>query len=792
MAKIEIDGKSLEVDDGIMVIQAADQAGIYIPRFCYHEKLSVAANCRMCMVDIEKAPKALPACATPVTDGMVVRTHSERAVDAQKGTMEFLLINHPLDCPICDQGGECPLQDQALGYGADVSRFTEKKRVVEDKDIGPLIQTAMTRCIHCTRCVRFGQEIAGIMELGAVGRGEHMEIATYVGKTVDSELSGNMIDLCPVGALTSKPYRYSARVWELKSHSAISPHDCIGANMHIQTLRNVVKRVLPRDNEAVNQCWLADRDRFSYDSVNSEERLVSPLLKSTDHYEVTDWKVALDRVARELRKVISEHGADAVGGLISPTCSSEEHFLFQKLLRSLGCGNIDHRLKQRDFSDDPDAALYPGSQIPLEAVDSLESIFLVGSNVRKEQPLLGLRIRSANRVGANVYALNSLDYDFNFTLEEKSIVPPVEMPGALARVASVLASEQGVAIPASVSAWANTVALRPEFDMIARGLLKNPDKAGIVLGDSAALNPRASVLRGIANWIHENFGIGRIDLAQGNSAGAWLAGSVPHRGTRGGVAQVTGINALEMIESPRRAYVLYGIDADVDVIEGTRLTAALAGADFVVSLSAFKNDTMNKADVALPICPFTESSGTYVNLEGRAQLSNAAVPPLGEARPGWKVLRVLGNHLGVEGFDYIDIDDVRSELSFRDIEDAPLFQSHTIVEPDESDRVGSGTAFQRIVDVPPYRIDSYVRRAPSLQATNDNPIKPFVSMNPKQFSEFGLRNGITMNVVAEDGNGVTLEVRADARVPENCVYVPYGYIESIPLGGARQVAVEEV
>ncbi len=792
MAKIEIDGKQLEVRDGIMLIQAADEAGIYIPRFCYHEKLSVAANCRMCMVDVEKAPKPLPACATPVTDGMVVRTASERAVDAQKGTMEFLLINHPLDCPICDQGGECPLQDQALGYGKDVSRFTEKKRVVEDKDIGPLIETSMTRCIHCTRCIRFGREIGGIMELGAVGRGEHMEITAYLGNTVDSEVSGNMIDLCPVGALTSKPYRFSARAWEMRNHDAISPHDCVGANMQVQTLRDEVKRVLPRSNEPVNQCWLSDRDRFSYEAVNSAERAVVPMLRSGDRYEPTDWKVALERVGRGLRNIIDEHGADSIAGLISPAVSTEEQFLFQKVLRGLGCDNIDHRLRQQDFADDLHVGDYPGASGQLADLDAAKAVLLVGSNVRKEQPLIGVRLRGAVRNGSRVFAVNAMDYDFKFAVADKAIVDPAALPGALARVAAAMASELGMAVPAEIHAWANTAVATASHDVIARAILDGGKESVIVLGDGARQHPRASVLRGIANWMHEQSGAGRMDLAEANSAGAWLAGCVPHRGPGGRRLEQGGLNAGAVLARPRRGYVLYGIDAELDCLQGSRLADALSRADFVVSLTAFRSESMNHADVVLPIAPYTESAGTYVNVDGRVQQGRAAVRPRGEARPGWKVLRVLGNQFNLDGFEQVTIDDVRSELGLSERLPQPVFATAPLTSPGDEDSGTAQNEFHHVIDVPLYRIDAYTRRAPALQRTTDNPQRPAGGLNPAQFERLGLRDGAIMNLVTPDGDGVSLAVHADPRVPPNCIHVPSGYRHSAVLGGARRLALEEV
>ncbi|MFT5112481.1 MAG: NADH-quinone oxidoreductase subunit G [Parasphingorhabdus sp.] len=793
MATIEIDGKQIEVADGTMLIKAADAAGIYIPRFCYHEKLSIAANCRMCMVDIERAPKPMPACATPVMDGMKVSTNSERAVEAQKGTMEFLLINHPLDCPICDQGGECPLQDQALGYGKDISRFTEKKRVVEDKDIGPLIETSMTRCIHCTRCVRFGEEVAGAMELGAVGRGEHTKIGTIDGQTVDSEVSGNMIDLCPVGALTSKPSRYSARPWELTNHDSVSPHDCLGSNLHVQTLRNEVKRVVPRDNYQVNDCWIADRDRFSYEAVNSEERLTQPLLKSGDHWEVTDWKTAFTKVLQGLDKVRKEHGDSSIGSLISPIASNEEMFLFQKLVRSIGCGNIDHRLRQIDFSDDEKSANFPGSSMPISKIDSCRSVLLVGSNIRKDQPLLGLRVRQAGLNGGQIYKINSLDYHFNFDTQGMGGVDPASIPGQLARVAECVAAIKQVTLPSGFASWAATVEDNAEQKQIADSLSAEAAEAVLVLGLEAAQHRRSSVLRQLSQWIAEQTGCALISLCEGNSAGAWLTGCVPHRGPHSGETDVTGTNAADMVANPRSAYILYGVDAELDACQGAVLCEALKKADFVVSFSAFHNEAMNDANVVLPITPFTEMAGSFVNLEGMSQKFNAAVTPKGEARPGWKVLRVLGNELGLSGFDYLEISDVQSEMGLVNHSHAPTTSAvYQLSEPDQDDHGAGADEFHRVMDVPLYRVDGLVRRSPALQSTRDNPLKPKAGMNPSQLEQFGLRNDTLMNIVTPEGVGISIKVEADDRVPVNCVYIPSGYKETATLGFTTRVMVEEV
>ncbi len=445
MLKVEINGQQFEAEPGSTIIEVADSAGIYIPRFCYHEKLSVAANCRMCLVEVERAPKPLPACATPVTDGMVVQTLSEIAKQAQEDTMEFLLINHPLDCPICDQGGECPLQDQAMGFGGSSSVFEEVKRSVDNVDLGPLISTEMTRCIHCTRCVRFGEEVAGVMELGAIGRGEDMKISTFLGTSMDSEISGNVIDLCPVGALTSKPYRFTARTWELNGHKGISPHDCLGSNLEIQEIGGVVKRVLPRDNEAVNECWLSDRDRYSYESVNSNDRLTMPLVRRGDNYQEIEWAEALELVSSELTQIKENWSGEQIGAIVSPTSSLEEFFLLQKILRALGSSNVDHRLRQQDFRDDLAAPVSPGTETPISKIQELDGVLIVGSNIRKELPLISLRLRRFAQEGGEIAVLNPMSFNHNFKAAQEVIAKPSMIPIIFASIARKIAMTAGKA-----------------------------------------------------------------------------------------------------------------------------------------------------------------------------------------------------------------------------------------------------------------------------------------------------------------------------------------------------------
>jgi len=702
MVEIELDGKKVEVAEGSMVMHAADKAGTYIPHFCYHKKLSIAANCRMCLVEVEKAPKALPACATPVTQGMVVRTKSDKAIKAQQSVMEFLLINHPLDCPICDQGGECQLQDLAVGYGASSSRYGEEKRVVPHKDVGPLISMEeMTRCIHCTRCVRFGQEIAGIMELGMVNRGEHAEITTVVGDTVDSELSGNVIDLCPVGALTSKPFRYSARTWELSRRKSVSPHDSTGANLIVQVKNHRVMRVVPFENEEVNECWLADRDRFSYEALNGEERLTRPMLKQGGQWQEVDWQTALEYVANGLQCVKKDHGADAIGALVSPHSTLEELYLAGRLVRGLGSDNIDHRLRHADFTP-ADGVRWLG--MPIATLSNLQSVLVVGSNLRKDHPLFAQRIRQSVRTGAAVAAINSVAYDWAMPVAHTLLAPASGWADQLASVAAAVAAERGVAAPvAGVEANDDARAVA--------SLLLGGERKAILLGNGAAHHAQASQLLALAQWLGEQTGaqVGYLTEAA-NTVGAQFVGAQP---------QQQGLHAGQMLQGGLKAALLLNTEPVLDSASGAAAAQALAGVDMVVTLSPFKAN-MEFSDVLLPIAPFTETSGTFVNAEGRVQSFHAAARPLGETRPGWKVLRVLANLMGIEGVAYETSQDVLAAATGQAAGALAQLPAERL-----SNRTGVPAAAVAAggVDEPVvasiYQLDSLVRRAPSLQLTAD-------------------------------------------------------------------------
>ncbi len=774
---IEVDGRPLEAEAGEMLICVTDRNDIYIPRFCYHDRLSVAANCRMCLVEVERAPKPMPACATPVMDGMKVFTRSDIARTAQEGTMEFLLINHPLDCPVCDQGGECPLQDQAMGYGKDDSRFQERKRSVPSHDIGPLIATEMTRCIHCTRCVRFGEEVAGVMEMGAPGRGEFMTINTFLNRSIDSEVSGNIIDLCPVGALTSRPYRFAARSWELRNHCGISPHDCLGTNINIQTLRDRVERVLPIENADINDCWLADRDRFSYEAVNSEHRLTQPMIREDGEWKEVSWEAALGHAAEGIRAVIETSSPSAVGALASPVSTLQEFYLLQKLLRSLGSENIDHRLQQCDFRDDDIAPRFPASEIPIREYDHLESVVLVGSNLRKEQPLLSLRLRQGQlKTGTSVSAINPMDFDFNFNTAELRVAPGPEMLVHLGALAESVARIQGVSLPPEIGRIGTAKAM----ESTARGLVDAGEKGLIVIGALAQQHRDASIIRAIAHWVAENTGCKLAVLAPANSVAGWLANCLP--GAR-------GLNAEQMRNTALGAMILLGTEPELDSIHGKDAFHALEKAGFVVQISAFKSEsTMQYADALLPMAAFAESAGTYVNCEGRAQRSEVAATPRGESRPAWKILRVLGNFLEQEGFDYITLDDVSEELEAT-LDLSGILPSARLTRWKTGDPQSTpGTGLFRIAELPMYRLDPTLRHARALQRTADNP-PPAVTVHPDTVQRLNLAASNTVRVKNGAGEAV-LPLKTDRRVPGNAAYIPAGFLETAPLGGQVSVTLE--
>jgi NADH-quinone oxidoreductase subunit G len=758
MPMINIDGQQIEVAAGATVMDAAHQAGIYIPHFCYHKKLSIAANCRMCLVEVEKAPKPLPACATPVTDGMVVRTHSDKAITAQKGVMEFLLINHPLDCPICDQGGECMLQDIAVGYGGVASRYAEPKRVVKEKDLGPLIATDMTRCIHCSRCVRFGQEIAGLMELGMPGRGEHAEVMPFLERQVSSELSGNVIDLCPVGALTSKPFRYAARAWELGRRKGVSPHDGLGSNLTLHVKDNQVFRVLPLENEAINECWLADRDRYSYQALNSEERVTRPMVRQGNGWVEVDWGKALVQAAGALKVLHDAHGGDSIGFLASPHQTLEELHLTRKLANALGCANIDTRLDMADFSADGKTAGIPWLGLPVAELEHLDRVLLVGSTVRKEQPLIAHRLREAVKHGAQLGVVHAADDDLLCHVAHKLISKPSGWVNALAQVARALA-ESGADLGEAAS-QIEGVQVTPAARALADSL-RGGERKAVLLGALARQHPAAAQLHVLAQAIARASGatLGFL-VPSANQVGADLAGCRPGAG---------GLNAQAMLEKTRKAYVLLGVEPGLDSDQAARAEAAFQSAELVVLLTAFKSKAMDYAHVVLPIAPFTETAGSFINMEGRLQSFQGAVRPQGEARPAWKVLRVLGNQLGLPGFDYNSAEEVRqATLPEGEAGIASRLDNGIAALPITHLQAADG--LERLGETPIYQLDPLARRAPALQATRDAADAAVCWVNGGLIQRLGLSVDKPVRVVQDGGESV-MKLGRDDRLPEDVARV---------------------
>ncbi len=768
MLNLEIDGRKVEVAPGSTVMDAANALGIYVPHFCYHRKLSIAANCRMCLVQVEKAPKPLPACATPAAEGMKVWTASEQAKKAQQGVMEFLLINHPLDCPICDQGGECQLQDLAVGYGGSASRYGEAKRVVFHKNIGPLIAAEeMARCIQCTRCVRFGQEIAGVMELGMIGRGEHSEIVSFVGRSVESELSGNMIDICPVGALTSKPFRYAARTWELARRRSVSPHDSLGSNLIVQVKEERVLRVVPFDNPAVNECWISDKDRFSYEALASEERLTAPMIKERGEWKTVDWKAALEFVARGLKGVTDRHGGAALGMLVSPHSTLEEMALAARLARALGSDNIDFRLRQTDFRGDGRGAGIPWLGMPIADIDALRRVLVVGSFLRKDHPLVAQRLRQAARKGAQISVLQSVADDSRMPIAHSFIAAPSLLPRALAEIVVAAALGAGKPVPAALAGIEPTAAAQ----VIAASLVSGEQKA-VLLGNYAEQHAEASQLLALAQALADIAGATLGCLAEAaNSVGGYIAGALPD--PAGG----NGLNARAMLADARKAYVLFGAEPEFDCANPVAARAALDKSDFAVVLSPFKHG-MPYADALLPISPSTETAGTFVNCEGRAQQFNGVVKPLGETRPGWKVLRVLGSMLAMPGFDFDSIDDVRASLPAAAAIAARLANGTTVAIATPA---GVVAGMERVADVPIHFADPLVRRAPSLQATTDAK-PPRARMNALTLAQIGVTEGAQVKIRQGSGEAV-LSAVADPGVPAGIVRIAAAHPSTCGLEG---------
>ena len=827
MVTITVDGKEVQAPKGAMLIEVTDAQNIKVPRFCYHKKLAISANCRMCLVEVEKAPKPLPACATPVMDGMVVHTHSKYAKDAQKSVMEFLLINHPLDCPICDQGGECELQDVAVAYGQSVSEYSETKRVAFDKNIGPLVATELTRCIHCTRCVRFGRDIAGMRELGMTGRGEESLITTFVDECLNSEMSGNAIDVCPVGALTAKPSRYKGRAWEMVQHKTIAPHDCIGSNLHVHTLRGEVVRVVPCENEEINEVWISDRDRFSYEGVDTEDRLTTPMIKRDGQWQAANWDEALQIVAdkfkavadlmvqqaeAEAAKAESESAEDTVAesqnaedsgesseaedvavytlmaALVSANATLEEQYLAQKLMRVLGSGNIDFRLRQSDFSDQDAAPVMPWLGQNIERLEKLDAALLIGSNVRKEQPIANLRLRKAAvNNSAQISLVNPREYDFNYPLANNIAVAQQNMVAEIAAIAAAVYKLSGNAVPSNISDAVAKVSPGAAHESIAQQL-SAAESTTVLLGNIAGMHPQFSALRSLAEAIANETGSSFGYLTDGcNAAGAWLAGAVPHRGAGGATEDVvTGKNIAELMTEKMAACLLLDIEPDTDTADARQLLTALADADFVVSISAYNSASVKQvADVMLPAASFMETSGTYVNAEGYWQSFKGVVEAKGGARPAWKILRVLGNLTGVDGFEYLSSEDVRAEVRSccENIELSNAVSGAGTVTITES------SGMQRASDVPMYACDAVVRRSPSLQQTVDAQ-SLCVRLNSAEADRLGVTAAASVTVKQGDNSG-SLTLIVDDTIPDASAWIPLAVEGNDMLGAAfGEVSIE--
>ena len=701
--EIEVDGKSIQAKKGQMIIEATDTTSSYVPRFCYHSKLSIAANCRMCLVEVEKASKPLPACATPVSEGMKIFTRSAYAIAAQKATMEFLLINHPLDCPICDQGGECELQDIAMGYGRGISRYNDNKRVVKDKNIGPLVSTDMTRCIHCTRCVRFGEEITGAQDLGTVMRGEDMRIDTYVEKSIDHELSSNIIDLCPVGALNNKPYRYSARSWEMIQHETIAAHDCVGSNLYAHVLRGKVKRIVPRENEAINETWISDRDRFSYEGIYSDDRLMSPMIKKDDKWQEISWKDALIEVVEKLKAVDQKSSAF----LASPNSTLEEFYLLTKLSNDLSINNVDHRLRVVDFTDQDNDPKIPLLGMNIADIEKCKQIVVIGSDIRKEAPIIGHRIRKAALAGTQIGVINENINEYFFDIS-------AYLSGSIIKNLLGLLNVLGGESPKEMQDISKQIKPTEEHKEMA-AILNSEGKGHLILGHLAINHSYASVIRTLSAKIAHLTGSELGFVTEGsNAAGAHLMGMLPHRGFAGASQEIVGKNVQEMTENSLDLLLLFNAEPGNDL---PSFSFEKAGHSLVIAMTPYATEKYKMtADIMLPIGTFAETSGTYINCENRSQSFSVIANPVGESRPGWKVLRAIGSMLGMSDFEFESSEGVLDEISqkLNDMPASNIKPNYSTQDLTNSKNFLDSNLVQR---TPMYEVDSVLRHATSLQLT---------------------------------------------------------------------------
>lgn len=770
--EIEIDGQKLMAKPNQTVIQVADDAGIYIPRFCYHKLLTIPANCRMCLVEVEKAPKPLPACATPVAPNMKIFTKSQKTLAAQRSVMEYLLINHPLDCPICDQGGECELQDLSMGYGTSWSQYTESKRSVADQNLGPLIATEMTRCIYCTRCVRFGEEVAGLRELGAIGRGEFTEISTYIQHAIKSEISGNIVDLCPVGALTNKPYRFTSRPWELDQASSISPHDCVGSNLHVHSRYGKVMRVVSRENMQINETWISDRDRYSFTGLYHADRLKHPMVRVEGEWRELDWQHAFMHAAAKLQETLEEYGADEFGALAHPSSTLEEFYLLQKFMRALKSPHIDYRLRECDTSDQTHLPLFPGFNLGAQSQDSTmtitdvahcDAILIIGSNIQKEAPMLSVQVRKAALKGAKVLLINSVDYPFTFPIAGKQIVAPHLLAKALTEIN-----------------------LKSEF--------KDKKNICVLLGAQSLHHVHAATIRYLADQIAQEYSAKLGLITDGsNSAGGWLAGAIPHREMNGTALDHHGLSAYEMLLKPRKAYLLLNVEPDFDCANAKLAVTAMQEAKFIIALSTYRNSVLEaEADVILPMSPFTETSGTFINVTGVSQTFNQTAKPFEQSRPGWKILSVLGRFMLLDNFEFDESAAIKKEFA-ANIKSHEPNKSTALPQPKQlSGDVGSDKKLSRIGEIPIYALDGLVRRAKPLQETQaimEGDVSQ-VRMHPETAAKLQLKNGEKVTVKQSqygDHNpaGIassSLKLALDTRVAKGAAWVAGGIAATRELG----------
>ncbi len=775
MATIEIDGKKFEINGSKMIIEVADEAGIHIPRFCYHKKLSVAANCRMCLVQLENSRKTVPACATPITDGMKVFTQSTETIRSQQAVMDFLLINHPLDCPICDQGGECELQDVSMGFGRDHSNYAEEKRAVDDENLGPLISTEMTRCIHCTRCVRFGQEIAGLPELGGIGRGEHMEIGTYVEHSMVSEISGNIIDLCPVGALTSKPYRYTARSWEMSQTEGIAVHDCLGSPVYYHTRRNRLMRVVPREQEALNEVWLSDRDRFSYVGLNATTRAHSPKIKTNGQWKSVDWPTALKFAADGMLRVIEKHGPSQLAAFASASATVEDYYLLQQLMRHQGVQTIDHRLQQTDFRDDANQPLMPSSSLPYAELENQATILLLGCQLVREVPLAGVRLRKAVRSGAQLFVITCVHDDLHAEPQVTCLVSPQDLPAQLAKLVVALVDDLQE-LPQALQALVFGFEPDEVTQRIAHSLKQT--KSAVVTGSLIDNHPDAALLRTFIAWINQLSGAQHLRITTGaNSAGAWIAGMLPHRSVGGITVDAPGLSVPAALEAKLKGYFLLGVEPEFDFSNPYQARQSMLAAEFVVMMTAFEQESMLEyANVILPMGLYAETSGTYINVNQTWQSVKGALTPPGSARPAWKILRVLGNLMHVPGFDYESSEQVLSDVKSQCVLDA----SHATELFYPEALPGHYPGLVRVGEWPLYRCDALVRHSEPLQvcAAADTAC---VRMHPDTVQAYHLGEDVT---ISQGQIAITLPLVKDRRVAPDVVWVANAMPETVDLGHA--------